>query len=238
MAIGWVTYVAHKQGSAHLTINPTNPALRTVYLHASPLLHINSVTLSSPTKHDPLLPTPASFAHSNPFQPLPVREPPMDLKSHQEIKRKTWAALGEKEEGELAISVSHGWVRLVETEGAGPDGGVAVSLAPIQIQIDYQLNVGGEVIEGIVFRRPGDCGDESQIPHMYLSPTTPDAARIWTPCIDSLWERCTWELEFIVPRYLEGGEPLGDNDAFPNTVIASGELMEQVSRFHTRADCR
>lgn len=129
-----------------------------MYLHASPLLHINNVTLSSPTPADPLLPTPATFAVVNSFQALPVREPPIDLKSHQEIKRKTWAALGEKDEGELAISVSHGWVRLVETPGAE---GVAVSLAPIQIQIDYSLVVGGDVVEGIVFRRPGDAGDES-----------------------------------------------------------------------------
>lgn len=132
-----------------------------MYLHASPRLQINSVTLSSDTSSNPLLPTPASFAVTNAFQPLPVREPPIDIRSHQEIKRKTWAALGERDEGELAISVSHGWVRLVETDGAGPNGGPAVSLAPIQIQIDYQLVVGGEVVEGIVFRRPGDGGDDS-----------------------------------------------------------------------------
>ncbi|GMK55103.1 hypothetical protein CspeluHIS016_0201590 [Cutaneotrichosporon spelunceum] len=215
--------------TAHLTIQPTNPQLRTVFLHASPLIHIGAVTLSSPTEADPLLPTPATFNVVNPFQPLPVREPPIDLKSHQEIKRKTWAALGEKDEGELAISVSHGWVRLVEE----PQGeGVTVKLAPIQIQIDYSLVIGGEVTEGIVFRRPGDGGDESQIPHMFLSPTTSDAARIWTPCVDSLWERCTWELEFIVPRYIEGGEPRGDNDSFPTMVIASGELEAQSTHPH------
>lgn len=129
-----------------------------MYLHASPHLHINNVTLSSPTEADPLLPTPATFAVVNSFQPLPVREPPIDLKSHQEIKRKTWAALGEKDEGELAISVSHGWVRLVQEPGGE---GMTVKLAPIQIQIDYELVIGGEVIEGIVFRRPGDGGDES-----------------------------------------------------------------------------
>lgn len=142
-----------------MTISPNNPSLRTVYLHASPLLQINNVTLSSPTPTNPLLPTPASFSLTNPFQPLPDREPPIDLKSHQEIKRKTWAALGERDEGELAISVSHGWVRLLQTEGA--DGASAVTLAPIHIQIDYQLIVGGDVVEGIVFRRPGDGGDDS-----------------------------------------------------------------------------
>lgn len=203
-------------------------------------MQINSVSLSSDTPTNKFISTPASYAVLNPFQPLPVRDPPIDLKSHQEIKRKTWAALGERDEGELAISVSHGWVRLLETEGA--DGTAAVTFAPITIQIDYELVIGGDVVEGIVFRRPGDGGDESvgcprnqlsanpqQIPHMFLSPTTYDAARVWTPCVDSLWERCTWELEFIVPRYLQGGEPTGDGDeAYPVMVVASGELMEQV----------
>ncbi|WVQ96010.1 hypothetical protein IAU59_003110 [Kwoniella sp. CBS 9459] len=218
--------------SAFLTIQPNNPSLRTLYLHASPLLQINNVTLSSPTSLDPLLPTPASFTLSNPFQSLPAREPPIDIKSHPEIKRRTWAAMGERDEGELAVSVSGGWVRLVETQYPGGQGGSHVTFAPIQVQIDYQLVLGGDVVEGIVFRRPGDGGDEYQIPHMYLSPTDYDAARIWTPCVDSLWERCTWELEFIVPRYLEGGQPGPGEEAYPVTAVSSGELMEQVTHPH------
>lgn len=67
-----------------------------------------------------------------------------------------------------------------------------------------------------------------QIPHMFLSPTTYNSARVWTPCIDSLFERCTWELEFIVPRYLEGGEPVDGEEGYPVMVVSSGELMEQV----------
>ncbi|WVQ79213.1 hypothetical protein IAT38_001309 [Cryptococcus sp. DSM 104549] len=217
--------------SAFLTIQPNNPSLQAIYLHASHLLTINNVTLSSPTPSDPLLPTPASFTLSNPYQPLPVREPPIDVKSHPEIKRKTWAAMGESDEGELAISVSGGWVRLVQQIVGGQDAGV--SFAPIQVQIDYQLVVGGDVVEGIVFKRPGDAGNEYQIPHMFLSPTTHDSARIWTPCVDSMWERCTWELEFVVPRYLESGEPGGDGEEdCPVVVVSSGELMEQITHPH------
>ncbi|OXC60064.1 hypothetical protein LQV05_005617 [Cryptococcus neoformans] len=217
--------------SAFLTIQPTNPSLQAIYLHASPHLHIHSVFLSSPTPTEPLLATPASFALTNPYQPLPVREPPIDIKSHPEIKRKTWAAMGESDEGELAISVSGGWVRLVESQNiAGRDP--QVTFAPIQVRIDYQLVVGGDVIEGIVFRRPGDGGNEYQIPHMFLSPTTYNSARVWTPCIDSLFERCTWELEFIVPRYLEGGEPVDGEEGYPVMVVSSGELMEQITHPH------
>lgn len=156
--------------------------------------------------------------------------------------------MGESDEGELAISVSGGWVRLVESQNiAGQDP--QVTFAPIQVQIDYQLVVGGDVVEGIVFRRPGDGGNEyvcpprdrlsqiqadisQQIPHMFLSPTTYNSARVWTPCIDSLFERCTWELEFIVPRYLEGGEPVDGEEGYPVMVVSSGELMEQVGVLH------
>jgi transcription initiation factor TFIID subunit 2 len=65
---------------------------------------------------------------------------------------------------------------------------------------------------------------DGQIPHMFLSPTSHVAARIWTPCVDSLWERCTWELEFTVPHTLPDRIDLP-----PFTVVSSGELMEQVS---------
>ncbi|KAJ7793717.1 hypothetical protein B0H14DRAFT_3497789 [Mycena olivaceomarginata] len=52
----------------------------------------------------------------------------------------------------------------------------------------------------------------------------------WVPCIDNLWEKCTWEFEFVVPWYLkeisvEDDEP---TDASPTLVVCSGELVEQV----------
>ncbi len=52
--------------------------------------------------------------------------------------------------------------------------------------------------------------------------------------MDNLWEKCTWEFEFVVPRYLEQQEespededepPDGD---CPTVVVCSGELVEQV----------
>lgn len=71
-------------------------------------------------------------------------------------------ASGERDEGELAISVSGGWVRLLSSEGQAESGGV--SFAPIQVQIGYRLTVGGDVVEGIVFRRPGD--DVNEVSHL------------------------------------------------------------------------
>lgn len=187
-------------GSAQITIRPNQPSLKTVYLHASPSLRVSKVTLSTPSPSK-FLPTPTSFALSQPFQPLPRRDPPLGLQSHIEIKRKTWSALSDRDLGELAIAVTGGWIRLNDDSTA---------LAEIDIQIDYELVLGCGVIEGIVF------DGES----VYLSPTAYDSARIWTPCVDSLWERHTWELEFIVPAKIRDVQTM---------VVSSGELLEQVS---------
>jgi transcription initiation factor TFIID subunit 2 len=54
--------------------------------------------------------------------------------------------MSEQDEGELAILVSGGWVRLIQR-------GQVVNFAPIHIQIDYTLALGGKLTEGIVFRQ-------------------------------------------------------------------------------------
>jgi len=49
-----------------------------------------------------------------------------------------------------------------------------------------------------------------------------------------MWEKCTWEFEFVVPRFLEQREsPLDDDEPpegeNPTVVVCSGELVEQVA---------
>lgn len=74
------------------------------------------------------------------------------------------------------------------------------------------------------------------------------AARTWVPCSDSLWDRCTWDLEFIVPRLLYSTSsdlaPSNNEDddvedelggEWSISVVASGELIEQVAH-PTRSD--
>lgn len=70
-----------------------------------------------------------------------------------------------------------------------------------------------------------------RVPHAYTTPSCPDASRCWVPCADSVNEKCTWEFEFVVPRYLEELDPLQDeeaNELSPTLVVCSGELVEQV----------
>lgn len=76
-----------------------------------------------------------------------------------------------------------------------------------------------------------------RVPHAFTSPSSPDAARCWVPCVDNLFEKCTWEFEFVVPKYLEepettrneDGELEEAKDASPTVVVCSGDLMEQVA---------
>ena len=72
---------------------------------------------------------------------------------------------------------------------------------------------------------------------MYTTPSSPDAARCWIPCVDSVYAKCAWEFEFIVPSYLEEREELpgllDDEFDYPDernrtVVVCSGDLVEQV----------
>jgi transcription initiation factor TFIID subunit 2 len=84
-----------------------------------------------------------------------------------------------------------------------------------------------------------------RVPHAYTSSSSPGAARCWVPCVDSLWETCTWEFEFVVPRYLEEPDPghRGEKGDFEESqvsistvVICSGDLVEQAC--HPRISLR
>jgi transcription initiation factor TFIID subunit 2 len=75
-----------------------------------------------------------------------------------------------------------------------------------------------------------------RVPHMYTTPS-PDAARCWVPCLDNLFDKCTWDFEFVVPSFLEErDEPLGIldddlddvDDRNRTIVVCSGDLIEQV----------
>ena len=75
------------------------------------------------------------------------------------------------------------------------------------------------------------------MPHIFINSSSHDSARHWTPCLDNLWDRCPWELEIAVPRYLkqesdEVEDQLGSEDDIEDgelvRVIASAELEEQV----------
>ena len=64
--------------------------------------------------------------------------------------------------------------------------------------------------------------------------SSPDATQHRVPCINNLWEKCTWDFEFVVPRSLEQQDTVSDDEdedsdtEYPTVVVCSGELVEQV----------
>ncbi|KAG6846064.1 hypothetical protein H0H87_006428 [Tephrocybe sp. NHM501043] len=167
----------------------------------------------------------------------------LDCHRHPELKRKLYSALQEGDEGELAIAIpkevqlkqsSHMATDVVFSEVATPEpqtpGSQSVpEFAPITINIAYSLR---NPVDGFEFVLPTDSYPY-RVPHAYTTPSSPDAARCWVPCVDNMWEKCTWEFEIVVPRYLEEQDPSQDDeeqsDAIPTLVVCSGELVEQVA---------
>jgi hypothetical protein len=102
--------------------------------------------------------------HINPLSSLSSDEKLRSIDQHPAIKRRLWTALAEKEEGELAINVSHGWVRLDEVAydaRRAETGPREAGLEEIVIRIEYEITMAGPPGEGVVFRRPGDGGNEN-----------------------------------------------------------------------------
>ncbi|THH30629.1 hypothetical protein EUX98_g3547 [Antrodiella citrinella] len=227
-------------GYTELTIVPATKDLKTIHLHSRQCA-IQSVTIGTHS---------AEFSHHDPLANINISNA-QDCHNHLELKRKVYAALAEGDEGELSIAIPREVIIRqsgnaavgIASEAATPEpqtpGIPAPSLAPvlefapITVRIVYNLR---KPADGIQFVFPTE-NSPYRVPHVYTTPSSPDAARCWLPCIDNLWEKCTWEFEFVVPRYLEQREAPSDDDEspegeYPTVVVCSGDLVEQVAHPH------
>ncbi|KAH9929687.1 uncharacterized protein B0H18DRAFT_995740 [Fomitopsis serialis] len=225
-------------GYTELTVVPASKELKTLHLHSRQCT-IHSVTVGS---------HPADFVCHDPFTNLNISNP-QDVHVHPELKRKVYSALAEGDEGELSIAIpkevslrqsGHAAAGIAseaatpEPQTPGPMSQPALPVpefSPITVNIAYSVR---NPADGLQFVLPTDTYPY-RVPHVYTTPSCPDAARCWVPCIDNVWEKCTWEFEFVVPRYLEQREdtPMNDEEPLegdsPTVVVCSGELVEQVS---------
>ncbi|KAF9055881.1 hypothetical protein BJ165DRAFT_1336062, partial [Panaeolus papilionaceus] len=226
-------------GYTEITIIPTSSELRTIHLHSRQCA-IHQVTVGG---------HPADFTHHDPLSSINMGGPSeaADCHRHPELKRKVYSALQECDEGELSIAIpaevslkssghssGFNYTNDVSTPEPQTPGGFSTQassteFSPILIHIAYSLR---HPIDGLEFVIPSDSYP-LRVPHAYTTPSSPDAARCWVPCLDNLWEKCTWEFEFVVPRFLEEREVNGDdddfNDATPTLVVCSGEFVEQIA---------
>ncbi|KAL1729840.1 hypothetical protein EV714DRAFT_251135 [Schizophyllum commune] len=226
-------------GYTELTIYPTTKDLKTIHMHSRQCT-IQKVTVGG---HQ------AEFVHNDYIANISLQgENCNDPHRHAELKRKVYSAYQDSDEGELSIAIPSqvslraSSASMPGTQGtttATPEphtpGGAhapnATEFAPIIINIAYMLR---NPADGFQFVLPSDA-HPYRVPHCYTTPSSPDAARCWVPCIDNMWEKSTWEFEIVVPRYLEEVDPdeeTGETSASPTLVVCSGELMEQVAHPH------
>ncbi|CAO3616923.1 unnamed protein product [Cunninghamella echinulata] len=177
-----------------------------------------------------------------------------NITHHQVYKSKYLAALRNADEGELYINIPQQCIKqLTESEAElisnqvylqshtdlnddTNDKSISVnqtpvtSYAPITIRVDFKLE---DPRAGIVFVEPDDDVAPYRSHHLYtVNQPLPGATRAWLPCIDRIGERCTWDMEFVVPRRMGVNNMEIDTDVTydedATVVVCSGEMVEQV----------
>ncbi|GAA5914840.1 hypothetical protein JCM6882_007815 [Rhodosporidiobolus microsporus] len=203
-------------GYTELTLQPLTADLRTLWLNASRTLRISSCSLRLPTI------VPLAFSHLPPSTPALTQ--PENIHTYPEMKRQIWRADNEGEEGELGIAIPSACVVRVGAQGGrtpaapatpaappvvGKDGTVQLpreEFEPFTIAVEYEVVKPGI---GVVVVGP-DEANPSRFPHVFTSSLSPTAARTWVPCIDTPRERCSWDLELVVPKSIASAPPLSE----------------------------
>ncbi|GAK64470.1 TATA-binding protein associated factor taf2 [Moesziomyces antarcticus] len=236
-------------GFTELTIVPAHRSLRTIHLNCRQAF-VQSVSIAGHA---------AEFSYADHLTGASIADT-RDVHRYPELKRRIYAAASDGAHGELSILIppdvhiqsqrAGSRAQSITPDDAPTPGGSSASneLAPITVRVDYYLK---DPTDGIQFMRP-TADSPYRVPHLFTIASSSDAARSWVPCVDSLWERCTWEFEFIVPKSLSTSEE--DDDANPDqtanrsakdsadtataeladpdsevVVVCTGDLMEQVT---------
>ncbi|WFD03799.1 hypothetical protein MOBT1_002493 [Malassezia obtusa] len=212
-------------GYTEITVSPTTAALRAVFLNARGM-KILRVACNGHA---------ASYEHRAAPDGLQLH----NVHDYPKTKRALFSHANDAASGELHVQLPDA-VRPEATAHADATG--EQGFAAITVRVDYLIEDTYSAIQTVLPTAEAPY----QVPHLYTRPTGPDSARHWVPCVDTLWDRCTWELEFVVPRRLEtADEPVADvapdddddeaEEALRGTevtVVCSGELTEHAVHPH------
>ncbi|KAG0279219.1 hypothetical protein BGZ95_001952 [Linnemannia exigua] len=185
------------------------------------------------------------------------------VNNHPDLKRRWSMATAEDDEGELAIAIPKGMIlpslftpHLIheiqmdedtinrasnvidtvretatpepstpQTPAAAPVLSSGVNFATLNVRIVFKLE---NPTAGVFFVGPDPINAPNPLP---------GATRLWLPCLDRLSERCTWDIDFIVPAFapeedldedVEGWSPDDYGDDEKVQVICSGDLLQQT----------
>ncbi|KAF9409000.1 hypothetical protein BGZ94_002120, partial [Podila epigama] len=187
------------------------------------------------------------------------------VNNHLDLKRRWAMATAEDDEGELAIHVPSGMIELAsmdtdisnrasntavggrgtatpepttpQTPGGTPSSSSGMTFVTLTVRIDFVLR---NPSAGVFFAGPDPVNAPNRTHTVYtINQPLPGSTRLWLPCLDRLAERCTWDIDFIVPAFApdedlaeddeEGWSPEDYDDDEKVQVICSGELVQQTT---------
>ncbi|CEH12526.1 TATA binding protein associated factor [Ceraceosorus bombacis] len=208
-------------GYTELTVAPTDKALRVIHLNfKGPGIQrvlINAIA--------------ADYSFVDHTSDLTLSDP-SNVHLYPELKRRLYAAASDGAGGELSILIPP-TINLDSSSASTPidastPGGQTLDLPTLLVRVEYALV---HPTEGLTFISPTPESPHRS-PHLYLAPTCPDFARCWVPCVDSLWERCTWDIVLVVPSTLRHAAAAGQDEDVAIIALASGDLVEEVAHPH------
>ncbi|KAI9479594.1 hypothetical protein BDB00DRAFT_173553 [Zychaea mexicana] len=236
----------HIKGSAELTIQPLQKRLSNIRINCRQC-KITSVEVNEQR---------VRHSYADPVSELTLGEN-TTVAHHHVYKSKYLNALREADEGELLIpipdscikQISESEARLVTNDVYMHDTMTTLhddtviadktndplpstpTYAPITVRVEYTLE---NPRTGVIFVDPDEIVAPYRYHHLYtINQPLPGATRSWLPCIDRIHDRCTWEMDFIVPNklgslpYKNDGEDISE-DEYPAMVVCSGDMVEQV----------
>uniref|UniRef100_A0A060T3I1 Transcription initiation factor TFIID subunit 2 n=1 Tax=Blastobotrys adeninivorans TaxID=409370 RepID=A0A060T3I1_BLAAD len=95
-------------------------------------------------------------------------------------------------QGDLIVNIPKGFRFMQDTSSTG------VAYHPITLKIDFSLR---DPKTGVNFVGGQDSNIRKEFWHAYTTHSPiGQATSNWIPCVDGLWEPCTWQIEISVPR--------------------------------------
>ncbi|KXS15137.1 Bromodomain-domain-containing protein [Gonapodya prolifera JEL478] len=225
-------------GAVELSITPTLPSLAEIRLNcrqcvvSSVLVNDIPATFSLrdplasvyPSWHDPTS-DPVVMAMARPTSGT-VNPGPGGVGFYPEFRRRYVEALAHTDDdAELLVHIPKN-IKLLEGDFSTAEGAAAsMNFTELTVLITYSLT---QPRAGVYFSHPDPVAAPHRFPYAYTH-NQACGTRLWMPCVDTLWDKAPWRLEFVVPRQLSRTLPNGRGVETRETVVASvGEMVEQV----------
>ncbi|KAJ3208026.1 hypothetical protein HDU67_007078 [Dinochytrium kinnereticum] len=204
-------------GVAELLLNTTSSFPSEIRLNANQIA-IREVTVNEEN---------VSYSCNDPWN-LDFEENKNDPQNHPEFRKKYLSALDSSDAGELAIDVAK--ILATAAGSAVIETANSSAIDSMLVRISYTVQ---NPKTGIHFDYCDSNTSFAGFPQFYTD-NQARSARFWMPCVDKQQERCTWEIEIIVPRAVKDILPDGSliaglnylSEDFPEMMaLTSGELV-------------